>query len=343
MPGSAAVPGTPAAPASANTVVKIVAAAVDGFTWRDLALRDSVKTFETTKAHANYDNAKKPLLLLLNPSSGADATRADALIATVRAALVELERLSADVPRKAEAAADAAAKINGISDVNLHKISVAEKVGLVETLLAAEEPTGAVRDAQIKVYNAMQLDPAFAKQDEERVKQIAADLKGDAELETARATWGTASETDKLKALRKVVAAQSKRLGIAPPEIVAEYVPEQNGVITGGDFSDKDGKLHINMDPSSPVQDFASALNVAIHENAHNYQAQLVQKLEAGKLKPGTPDYIQATMFRVNELEPGGYMPGETAAGMPAYKKQPLEDHAWTTGPATTAEILKVL
>lgn len=155
MPGSAAVPGTPAAPASANTVVKIVAAAVDGFTWRDLALRDSVKTFETTKAHANYDNAKKPLLLLLNPSSGADATRADALIATVRAALVELERLSADVPRKAKAAADAAAKINGISDVNLHKISVAEKVGLVETLLAAGEPTGAVRDAQIKVYNAM--------------------------------------------------------------------------------------------------------------------------------------------------------------------------------------------
>jgi len=103
------------------------------------------------------------------------------------------------------------------------------------------------------------------------------------------------------------VAAQSKRLGIAPPEIVAEYVPEQNGVITGGDFSDKGGKLHINMDPSSPVQDFASALNVAIHGNAHNYQAQLVQKLEAGKLKPGTPDYIQATMFRVNELEPGGY------------------------------------
>ncbi|MBQ0958942.1 hypothetical protein KAK06_08215 [Ideonella sp. 4Y11] len=172
-------------------------------------------------------------------------------------------------------------------------------------------------------------------------KEIAGQLKSDTELKAARKNWKTVSEEDKIKALRKVVAAQSKCLGIPPPELVIEHIPPADGLVTNGYFSPADGKLHINMDPASSVQNFERAVDLAILENAHHWQAHLVRQLKAGALKPGDPNFEQAQMFAVNEIHPGGYITGQEDYA--AYKKQPLEDHAWTTGPQTAKQIIKGL
>ena len=297
-------------------------------------------TFEVAKAVDVYVPAYNALV---KPDAAVESAKVDAMIAKTDSALKALEQLVADLPKKLKAATDEAAKVNKMKDADLKKLSSADKAQMVKTLLAAGKPGGDTRKAQIKVYNAMQLDAAFLKQDEERGKQIAADLKGDKDLKAVRKGWGTASEADKLKALQKIVAVQSKHLGITPPEMVIEHQPADaaTGLITNGYFSPADGKLHINMDVNSSVQQFTTAVDLAIHENAHNYQKQLADKLEAGQLKPGSAEYDQAMLFAVNGLEPGGYVPGKE--DFAAYKKQPMEDHSHTTGKATASKIIKAL
>lgn len=268
-------------------------------------------------------------------------TEATPFLDPMEAAVKTLEDLQADLPKQIQAAQTQADQVKKLKDEDLAKLKPSETAAMVRQLLAAGKPSGEVRAAQIRLYNAATLDPAFMKADRERGKEIAAQLKGDAELKSARKDWKKTSEEDKIKALRKVVAAQSKCLGIPPPELVIEHIAPADGLVTNGYFSPADGKLHINMDPASSVQNFERAVDLAIHENAHNWQAHLVRQLKAGELKPGDTAYEQAQLFAVNEIHPGGYVTG--SEDYAAYKKQPLEDHAWTTGPDTAKQIIKGL
>jgi hypothetical protein len=245
-----------------------------------------------------------------------------------------------DAGPKAAKVKDTTDKVTKMSDADLKKLSPADKVQMVKDLLGNGKPSKEARAAQRKVYQAMELDPDFMKRDEARGKQIADDLKGDKDLEKARDGWGATNEKDKVAALKKVVEAQSKRLGIPPPEIVIEHNPPEGGLITNGYFDPSDGKLHLNMDPASSIHDFEKAVDLSVHENAHNYQDHLVKDLKSGKIKPGDPDYTQATMFEVNDL-PNGYVDGHEDYA--TYQKQPFEDHSWHTGPATAKKILKSL
>lgn len=220
-----------------------------------------------------------------------------------------------------------------------------DKADAVKALLAAGAPTGDARKAQIKTYKNTDLDPAFMKQDETRGDAIAAEFKGNKELKEARSGWKKSSEADKIKILEKIVAVQRKQFGIDPPKIVIEHDPSVvsadglSKLTTNGFFDLGDGMLHINMDPDSNVHTFQTAVDLALHENAHNWQAHLVKDLQSGKLKSSDPNYAQALMFAVNELDPGGYVEG--SEDMAAYQKQPLEDHSWTTGPETAKKIIK--
>jgi hypothetical protein len=247
-----------------------------------------------------------------------------------------------DAGPKAKEIAETSDKVSKMSDADLKKLPAADKVAMLKTLTENGALTPQALEAQKKIYRDMDLDPDFRKRDEAREDKIAADLKGDKALESAHDNWNTTSETDKLKALQKIVAAQSKEYGIPPPEIVIEHNPPKNGIITNGYFDPSDGKLHINMDPASSVQNFAGAVDLAIHENAHNYQQHLVDALNAGKIKPGDPDYTQATMFAANS-DPHGYVEAQTPADLADYRKQPLEDHSWQTGPSTANKIIKQL
>jgi hypothetical protein len=228
-----------------------------------------------------------------------------------------------------------------MSDADIAKLKPAEKASLIKEILGGGKPTGKLRDAQKRLYRDTDLDPAFRKVDQERQQKIADSLKGDQELAKSRANWDRADAAEIKKTLSRVVAAQCKVLGIDPPEIVTfSEAKDKHGPGTGvveGFFNPADGKLHINVHPDSSIKDFTETIDTALHENAHNYQHQLVEQLKAGKLKEGDPLYDQALLFEANELEPGGYIePGE---GQASYEKQPMERHSWETGAATAAKV----
>jgi len=241
---------------------------------------------------------------------------------------------------------DASDKVTAMSDDDLKKLSSADKVKMVKDLFANGKPTGDARKAQIKIYKDMDIDPAFKKREEERADRMAKTLSSDKDLQEARKNWTTLSAADKVKALKKIIAAQSKEYGFDPPQIETETTAPYTAAdgskhIVNGHFEASDGKLHLNVHAESSIsQDFESALNTTLHENGHNYQARLVKDMRAGKIKPGDPDYAQAAMFDVNE-DGDAYIPPKE--DYDAYVKQPEEDHSRTMGADMSAKINKAL
>src|SRR5262249_6694126 len=126
------------------------------------------------------------------------------------------------------------------------------------------------------------------------------------------------TKDEKLNLMREAIAAQCAALGIDPPPEVVEVdespkiVRNDDGstseLIEDGYFNPDDGKIYINTNAKSSFhKSMERALDTALHENSHNYQAKLVKQLEDGTLKPGDPEYQQALMFQAND-GPRGYV-----------------------------------
>jgi hypothetical protein len=94
------------------------------------------------------------------------------------------------------------------------------------------------------------------------------------------------------------------------------------------------------LNPASSVNDFEKAIDLAFHENSHNYQNELVKKLENGTLDRNDPAYEQAQLFEIND-GPQAYVDG--AEDFDVYKKQPLEEHAHQNGPETAKVFMKAI
>ncbi len=244
------------------------------------------------------------------------------------------------VAKKVQAAAD---KIKTAKPAALKKLPNAEKQKLIKDLVAGGKPSGETREALKKIYGSMDLDPKFVEKESKRIAKIGDAFKGDKQLRQARNDWHTLKPEDKVKNLKRVVAEQSKQYGIATPEIaLIDKAPEKNGAILNGYFNGKDGKIYLNANSAGALNDFDGALDLVAHENAHNYQKQLVAKLESGLLKAGDAEYEQAVMFAAN-AEPGAQIRPEMASEMADYMKQPKEAHSFHVGPTTAQQILKVL
>jgi hypothetical protein len=188
----------------------------------------------------------------------------------------------------------------------------------------------------------MELDPGFKQRDLDRADKIADELKDDPDLKAAKKDWGGQSDTQKVNALKKVLAAQCKLLGMPMPEVIMDHQPPKDGRILNGLF-DGEGKLHLNLDPASDVSaGLDTAIDTMIHENCHQYQRVLVQQLKDGKLKPGDPDYEQATIFAANSGN-NYIQPDEDPTSLDPYIKQPEENHSRTIGAATGKAVFNKL
>ena len=118
--------------------------------------------------------------------------------------------------------------------------------------------------------------------------------------------------------------------------------PPKDGRILNGLF-DGQGKLHLNLDPHSSVSTgMDTAIDTMIHENCHQFQRALVKKLESGQLKPGDPDYEQATIFAANSGS-NHIQPEKDPSSLDPYVKQPEENHSRAIGAATARAIVKKL
>ncbi len=242
-----AKPGPDAAKLDADAK-KIVAAMQD---WKDRQAKITI-TYEMSSVLKPFQKAIENFAAALKTSvKKNDATDALNAMPAVETALKALEaeaaRRAKDLPKKQKAATDAADKIDKMSDADIGKMKAEDKAALLREMLGAGKPTGKVRDAQKKLYADTDIDPDFRKDDEARQDKVAADLKNDKELATARGGWDTLDMEGLRKNLGKVVAAQSKEYGIAPPPIIF-FPDEEEGISKAagkvlGYFKESDGKF----------------------------------------------------------------------------------------------------
>jgi hypothetical protein len=265
----------------------------------------------------------------------------------LKTAVKELLKVAADNDKVAGPKAIAAEKAvkDLVKSKKLGGKSNAEKIQLLKDLRGPSTVmTPEYRAAQREVYKTLKLDPAFVKEDKKKRKEIIKTLVPDkaakAEFKDKRKNWSKQTDDQKIAMIRKAVQAQSKILGIPAPEIVKVNEPPKDGLITNGYFNPDDGKIYINLNPASSVNDFEKAIDLAFHENSHNYQNELVKKLENGTLDKNDPAYEQALLFEINE-GPQAYVDG--AEDFAVYKKQPLEEHAHQNGPETAKVFMKAI
>jgi hypothetical protein len=226
---------------------------------------------------------------------------------------------------KVAKAQDTAKKVDGMADADLQKMSSADKVALLKDIKAAGKPTGDLRKAQIKIFRNMQLDPDFKKREAARADKAADEVKDDPDVNAAASGWAKLSKDQKIKAVKRVMEAQCKQLGLPVPPILPYDKPaDPNGTVEDGNYDPSDGKLHFNTNPDAN-KTFTDAMDTAVHETSHAYQNDIVKRLKDGKIKPGDPDYAQAEMFAANDDGDDYIQPTEDMA---AYVAQPEENHA---------------
>jgi hypothetical protein len=272
---------------------------------------------------------------------------AAAFVEPLKTAVKELLKVVADNDKVAGPKAVAAEKSvkDLVKNKKLAGKTNAEKIQLLKDLRGpSTKMTPEYRAAQREVYKTLKLDPEFVKEDKKKRKEIIKTLVPDkaakAEFKDKRKNWSKQTDDQKIAMIRKAVQAQSKVLGIPAPEIVKVNDPPKDGLITNGYFNPDDGKIYINLNPASSVNDFEKAIDLAFHENSHNYQNELVKKLENGTLDKKDPAYEQAQLFEIND-GPQAYVDG--AEDFAVYKKQPLEEHAHQNGPETAKVFMKAI
>ncbi len=240
---------------------------------------------------------------------------------------------------KSEKANAASKKITDMSEDDLKKMSFDDKKQMLEDLEGNGTPSGDARKAQMKLFRNTELDGDFKNKEADRADKVADQLKDDPDLKKATTDWGSRNDDQKVAALRKVLEAQSKQLGIPVPKIVVDHDPaEADGSITNGQYGD--GVLHLNLDPASKVgRSFKTAIDTTVHEMSHAYQEDMVKRLDDGKIKPGDTEYKQAQMFKLNQG--GNYI--QPTEDYKSYHDQPEENHSRTTGPDYSEKIIKKL
>ncbi len=193
------------------------------------------------------------------------------------------------------------------------------------------------KEACKKLYSVKTLDPEFEKIDDANRKKMIEKIKNDPAFKEARAKWDTMTEAERVAIMKKAVDYQADAYGIPKTEIETYSKDDPTDY---GYYNHSDGKLHVNAhDAALKKGGFDEAIDTAVHENGHRYQATLIDDLDSGKIKPGDPLYNQAMTFKLNDTHKGYYV--QPRRGQPAtpdtgdeYFTQPQENHSRITGTA---------
>jgi hypothetical protein len=185
-----------------------------------------------------------------------------------------------------------------------------------------------------KLFSIKYLDPEFEKIDDAHRKKMLDKIKTDPAFKTARANWATLTDQQRADVMKKVVDYQAEAYGI-PKTTIQPY--DESDPLMNGYYKHSEGKLYLSKQMMQN-KGFDKALETAVHENGHRYQATLIDQLDAGKIKPGDPRYNQAMAFKLNDTEHGFYVQPPGASPSPdtgnEYFTQPQENHSRITGDA---------
>jgi hypothetical protein len=187
-----------------------------------------------------------------------------------------------------------------------------------------------------KLYSQKYLDPEFEKIDKANRKKMIEKMKADPDFKKARDNWKKLSTKERVAIMKKAIDYQADAYGISKTTITTYSKADAKDF---GFYRHKDGMLHVNEnDLALKDGGFDEAIDTAVHENAHRYQAELIDKLEAGKIKQGDPLYDQAMSFKLNDTKRGFYVqpPEKTPSANTGdeYFTQPQENHSRITGAA---------
>jgi hypothetical protein len=244
-------------------------------------------------------------------------------------ALQTLKKLTKEVGKDAE---EAQGKVQPSS--GLENLPVQERMDLITSLRFGDANTLPQRqEAMAKVYNTIPLDDQFRNVDDVRRETALTNVRN--EMKQVRADWLNLAPEKKLEALNRVIEIQCESMGLEkkdwPPlksfaDAPKNLVPPETYAKCNGFYYPEDGKIYLNEKKDFLRADFDEALDHVMHENSHHYQDILIQRLEAGELKPGDAEYQQALLFQLNNGV--GYLDLESEA----YKTQPQERHSWLAG-----------
>lgn len=228
----------------------------------------------------------------------------------------------------------------------------------------------AFMDVRKRMFGLMELDPKFEKEDKKRRKKLIDKLQKDQTYRDAEKDWKnwlSNNDIAKMEAfLNYLIKEECKVLGHDQAGLTRDYSSEGGGVESFPDvpvkvklFTPTPAKpgLYGQCEPGFPTfiklnttcrcyGDFKEVVDTIIHENSHAFQEMLIKQLKAeepfqdGAAKNAllnNPDKAwlktQAQLFAENDQT---YVNG----GGPAYRHEPLEEHAWTTGGVCSSALL---
>lgn len=254
----------------------------------------------------------------------------------------DLDRFSAEAEEKTERLVtegqqQANDAINEVEQDKLEGLSVDKQIELLGKLQGGSVESRKARQvAMAKLYEVMPLRPEFSNKEKKKRGKVLNALSDDPKIAEYREQWSQWSELgdegkkQKEAALKYILAAQSKLMGIQKiPEIVfitkGKVSTDDSERFDQGSFGFEDRTLEINDHPDSDFsKSFDKSLVTMLHENTHNFQAELVDKLLDGTLteKVDKEYYQQAMLFLMNQR--AGYL--VTPEG---YETQPTERQAY--------------
>jgi hypothetical protein len=199
------------------------------------------------------------------------------------------------------------------------------------------EPTGGPF-LQTRLYVNSALDEEFLKEEKKHRHAVIESLIADREaLKTARDQWPTLKDADRLAVFEKIADKHCKAMGFDAPAKVSLI---EDKPATSGGFQRAEKIININK-KGDTFNDFELMMDSIFHENSHNWQLQLVERIRGQRPPPiekSDPLYQQALLFDANQGDNDeGY---DNGAG---YKAQPKEAHAHHAGPKMSRALMRAL
>ena len=225
-------------------------------------------------------------------------------------------------------------------------------------LLMPSTPLGPQEQVvQAALFDAMKLDREF-KQEEAKLREAyETKLANDPELQQAIKDWDAVDprgnpvvdEQTKKEMIQRAITTQSEAYGIDVPEInwdssyewgKADFSADTNQ-ITIGPASLHGDVGHTHSDEEEKFIPGSNAIPLMLHENAHNFQDELVKKYLRGEISQDDPLYEQAELFAFNYDD--GYL--ELGASSDEhqfedYSEQPSERHSYKVQESATDALL---
>jgi hypothetical protein len=303
---------------------------------RALAAARSAQLLETPQGDAadRFTRALKPVRAL--------ASLTDALLGKHHQVLEKrLLQIEVHQPRL-ERCAPATALVLDTAPEVLQSLPVARQMDLLRlTRLSSaycKTSGGKFEAAQAKLYRAIQLDLTFLEAEKAERRNVITELlqQHRAKLLDARDRWPALDKTQRLEALTLIAHVHAGVMRFPKPNNVMLWdVPMGHS----GGWERSRRLLLINQNGAN-FNDFECMLETVFHENSHNWQVHLTNQFKYDA--PIRPELgTQALLFCLNlEYE---CPPEELRKERKAYRQQPMERHAYYTGPRFARALLRAL